>query len=194
MLAKFRVAVSSSGYVKVALDLVEVEGAVDATAVGGALEARRLAPLGALLAEGDNVVNVLLAKALVVAAGEGGPALASVDAAVAVVAELVDALCVDPLGPEGAVAVQLGGGEDAVARGILDVDVEVGALHADDNVEVDLQVVGDALFDGKVVRLLAAPPAADLAGEEDKGDEEHGDGPLAAARGAGDEFGFRFGC
>lgn len=114
MLAIFHVAVTAGGNVEIALDLVEVEGAVDAAAVGGAPEARRLAPFGALLAEGDNVMDVLLAEALFVV-GKARPAFARVDAAVGVVAELVDAGLVHPLGPGGRVAVQLGGGEDAVA-------------------------------------------------------------------------------
>lgn len=194
MLAKLHVAVAAGGNVKVALDLVEVERAVDAAAVGAATKTRGPAPFGALLAEGDNVVDVLLAKALLVVAGDAQPALAGVDAAVGVVAELVDALGVDPLGPRGRVALQLGGGEDAIARGVLDVDVDVVALHVDDDVEVDLHVVGDALFDGKVVRLGAAPPAADLGAHEDEGDEDHGDSPLAAAGGAGDVLGFSLGC
>lgn len=101
---------------------------------------------------------------------------------------------VHPLGPLGRVAVQHGGGEDSVTRGILDVDVEVGAEHVDDDVEVDLHLVGDSLFDGKVVRLFAAPPAAHLGAHEDKGDEYHCDGPFAAAGGASNVFGFGFGC
>lgn len=85
VLAKFHVAVSSGGDVEIALNLVEVEGAVDATAVSSAPEARGLAPFSALLAEGDNVMDVLLSKALVVV-GETRPALAGIDAAVGIVA------------------------------------------------------------------------------------------------------------
>lgn len=191
MLAKFHVAVSSGGDVEVALNLVEVKGAVDATAVSCAPEARSLAPFGTLLSESDNVMNVLLSKALVVV-GEARPALARVDAAVGIVAELVDPI-VHPLGPLGRVAVQHGGGEDSVTRGVLDVDVEVGAEHVDDNVEVDLHLVRDSLFDGKVVRLFAAPPAGRLGAHEDKGDEDHCDSPFAAAGGAGYVFGLGFG-
>lgn len=191
MLAKLHVTMTSSGNVKVALHLVEVQRAIDAAAVGVAADAGRLAPLGTLLSEGDNVVDVLFAEALFVV--DGLVALAGVDAALAVMAELVDALGVDPLRPLGGIAVQLGGGEDAVARGILDVDVQVGALHVDDNVEVDLHGAGDALFDGKVVRLGAAPPAADLAAHEDERYEGHGHRPLAAACRPGNIFGLCLG-
>lgn len=104
------------------------------------------------------------------------------------------ALGIRPLRPDGRVALQTSLGEDAIAGRILDVDVEVVAFHVDDDVEVDLHGVGDSLFDGKGVRFGAAPPAAGFAPEKDEGDDEHGDGPFAAAFGAGYIFWFGFGC
>lgn len=73
-----------------------------------------------------------------------------------------------PTHPRRRVAAQHVAREDAVARGILDVDVEVGAEHGDDDVEVDLEFVGDAFFDGEEVGFVAGVPAAEL-GEGEEG-------------------------
>lgn len=156
VLALLHVAVAAGGNVEIALHLVQIQAAKHATAVRPALGPGRLCPLGALATEGNDVVDVLLAKALVVPAGAG------VDLALLVLAQLVHALGIHPLAPGGGLARQLAGRQDAIARGVLDVDVQVAALHLDDDVEVDLHVVADALFDGKGVRLGAAPPAANL--------------------------------
>lgn len=156
MFAKLGITVSTSSDVEISLHLVQVQAAVDATAItaGTPPHPGRLAPLGLLLSERDNVVYVLLAKALVVEAG------ASDDLAVRVLAQLVYALVVDPLRPVGGVFLQPRGSEDAVAGGVLYVDVDVLALHFHDNVNVDLHVVADALLDGVGVVLDAAPPLA----------------------------------
>lgn len=137
-------------------------------------------------------MNVLLSETLIVAM-HGHPPLASDNAALLVPVELVRALLVYPVAPGGGLTLEPVGGEDAVARSVLDVDVKVGALHAHDHVHVDLQVVADALLDRKGVRLGAAPPARQLGPDEDQRDKDHRHGPLAAARGARYVLGFRFG-
>lgn len=76
---------------------------------------------------------------------------------------------IGPLAPVGGIFGQQIAGEDAVARGILDVDVEVVAEHGDDDVKVDLELVGDSLFDGKEVGLMAAVPAQEFADGEEEG-------------------------
>lgn len=156
MFAKLGITVSTSSNVEISLHLVQVQAAVDATAItaGTPPHPGRLAPLGLLLSERDNVVYVLLTKALVVEAGAGD------DLAVRILAQLVYALVVDPLRPIGGVLLQPRGSEDAVAGGVLYVDVNVLALHFHDNVNVDLHVVADALLDGVGVVLDAAPPLA----------------------------------
>jgi hypothetical protein len=64
--------------------------------------------------------------------------------------------------------------------------VEGVAGHADDGVEVELEVVRDTLFDGKVVRFSATEPGAEFSDGEERADGEDQDGPLpAAARGGG---------
>lgn len=72
--------------------------------------------------------------------------------------------------------------------------MQVLAGHLDDDVEVDLQVVADALGDAEGVFFLALPPPLQLGPEQDGGYEEDDDGPFAAARCAGYVLGFRLGC
>lgn len=74
----------------------------------------------------------------------------------------------DPLSPVRSVLGQHVASEYAIARGILHVDVEVGTEHRDYDVEVDLQVVGDALLDAEEMRFVAGIPAAQL------GEGQHG--------------------
>lgn len=176
------VAVSARREVEVALHLIQLERAVDATAVRRRTpQPRRLPPLCLAQTQRDDIVDVLLSETFVVLDRR----TASVPfpgnhAALGVAAQAVHALAVDPVRPEGGVALEPLGGVDAVARGVLDVDVQVLAAHLDDHVDVDGQDVADALFDGEGVLLLAAPPAGQLGAEEDEGDEHHGDGPFAA--------------
>ncbi len=202
MLAELGVAVAAGGDVEVALDLVEVEAAEDAAAVGDAADARGLVPLGPLAAGGDDVMDVLLAEALVVllllallvVVVEGAGAGAGDGAAVLVDAELVDAALVDPLLPGGGVLLEAGGGEDAVAGGVLHVDVQVLALHAHDHVQVQLHAVPDALLDRERVRLLAPPPPRQLAPHQYARYHRDDDGPLASARRLRHVLGFRLRC
>lgn len=71
---------------------------------------------------GGNPVRVFLAEGLVFMDAAGGFAVA----------------LVHPELPAGALALEQVAGEDAVARGILDVDVEGVAGHADNEVKVQL--------------------------------------------------------
>lgn len=184
------VAVAARRDVEVALDPVQVQGAVDATAVGldAVAEAGRLGPARRLAAHGDDVVDVRLAEALVV------PSDAGVDAALAVAAEAVEPLAIDPVPPGGGVLLQARGGEDAVPGGVLHVDVEILADHVHDDVEVDLHAVSDALLDAEGVVLLALPPPRQLRPEEEGGDEDHGDGPFPTARRVGHVLGLCLCC
>lgn len=172
------ITVASGCNVKVTLHPVQVQAAIHAAAIRPALWRRRLCPLGLLSTKSHNVVHMLLAKALIVGAV---PAFASVQLAILTLAESVHALCVNPLVPCRSIALQLVPSKNAITRCVLDVDVEVVAVHLDNDVEVDLHVVPDTLFDGKRVMLGSAPPLAYLGPQEDAGDEEHGDGPFAAA-------------
>ena len=86
---------------------------------------------------------------------------------------LVHALLVTPLGPGGGIFLQHFAGEDAVSRCVLHVDGDVFAMHGDDDIDVDLQGMRDALFNAETVCHGASKPTAGLAEDErDGGDEE----------------------
>lgn len=79
------------------------------------------------------------------------------------VIEQMHALGVDPLIPIGRVFAQLVARQDAIAAGVLHVDMEVGAAHGHHDVQVDLQLVRHALLHGKQMRFVPAIPAPELA-------------------------------
>lgn len=96
------------------------------------------------------------------------------------------ALLVDPLRPTRLVFVQFGAGQDKVASSILDVDVQIAALHEDNGIEIDLHRVRNPLLDCKCMRFGSAPPTGNFGPEKEDGYNSHGDGPFAAAFGSGD--------
>lgn len=72
--------------------------------------------------------------------------------------------------------------------------MEVAALHGDYDVQVDLEIVADAFFDGEGMRFMPAPPAREFREGEEEGDGYHRHGPFSAAGGFGYILGFCFGC
>ena len=90
------------------------------------------------------------------------------------------ALHIDPLLPHRRVSLQHVSCEDSVAAGILDIDVEVGTEHGDDNVEVYLEVVGDAFFNGEEVGFVTGVPAAEFSEGQNSGYYEKQKGRVAA--------------
>lgn len=102
-------------------------------------------------------------------------------------------LGVHPLIPAGRIFPQRLAGQDAVATGVLHVDVEVGAAHGNDDVEVDLELMRHPFLHGEEVRFMSAIPAPELGHCQDGGrnqQEERGVAPRGAAAGVG---GFGFG-
>ena len=84
--------------------------------------------------------------------------------------QLMDASASSPLSPTGGVHAQHLARQCSVARRILDVHMKVGAAHCDDDVEIDLEVVGYRFFDGKGLRCSAGEPADGFGdGEVDAG-------------------------
>ena len=71
--------------------------------------------------------------------------------------------------------------------------MQVGTEHRDHDVEVDLQLVRDALLDAEEVRFAAGVPAAELGEGKDGADEDEEEGRVAAGGGAPGVGGFRFG-
>ena len=99
----------------------------------------------------------------------------------------------DPLLPVRGVPRQHLAREDAIARGVLDVDVQVGTEHRDDDVEVDLQLVGDALLDAEEVGFVTGVPAAELGEGQHGADEDQDEGRVTAGGGAAGICGLGFG-
>ncbi len=99
-----------------------------------------------------------------------------------------------PARPSGRIAPQHVAGEDPIARRILDVDVEVGAEHGDDDVEVYLEFVGDAFLDGEEVGFVAGVPSSELGEGEEGTDDDEEEGRVAAGGCATGVGGFGFRC
>ncbi len=103
-------------------------------------------------------------------------------------------LRINPVIPARRVAREHVPGKDAVAAGVLDVDVQVGAFHGEDDVEVDLEFVGNAFFDAEEVGFVAMVPAEELGEGEDGGDDDESEGGVAARGAAASVGGFCFCC
>lgn len=183
MRRKITVSMAARRDVKVTLHLVPLETAVDAARVDGVATAQ-LGRLGELLARvaahlAEDVVHV---GVLVLGLQPAGVLLAEGLVLVGATVGLVVAL-VHPQLPAGGLALEQLAGQDAVTGGVLDVDVEGIAGHLDDDVQVQLEVVRDALLDAEVVVLGAAEPGAEFGDGENGADNEDEDGPLSAAAG-----------
>ena len=98
----------------------------------------------------------------------------------------------NPLFPVRSVLCQHVASEYAIARGVLHVDVQVGTEHRDHDVEVYLQVVGDAFLDAEEMGFMAGIPAAELGEGENGADEDKEQGCVAAGGGAPSVGGFGF--
>lgn len=112
--------------VEITLHLVQIQAAKDATTIRLPPKLRRLCPLGLLPTQRNNIVDMLLPKALLIIP-ELQPALVRVDLALAVPPELVDALGVHPLAPVGRIAMQTLLRHDPIACRVLDVNVDIVA-------------------------------------------------------------------
>lgn len=165
MISYLSVAVAPGCDVEIALHLVQVQAAVDATTVCKSLGLGGLRPLRSLPASGNDIVDVFFTETLILIT-HIPPALAGVDPPLAVLSELVHALVVDPLVPGRGVSRQFVSRQNVISRGVLDVYVQVEALHLDHYVKVDLHFMADALLDCEVVGFVAAPPAGHLGPEE----------------------------
>ena len=62
--------------------------------------------------------------------------------------------------------------------------MQVQTVHGNHNVEVDLQIVRNALFHGEKVAFMAAIPATELREGQKDGDEEQEKGGVATGRAA----------
>ncbi len=101
-------------------------------------------------------------------------------------------LRIHPMAPARRIACKHVPRENAVAAGVLDVDVKVATFHREDDVEVYLKFVGDAFLDAKEVGFMAMVPTKELGEGEDSGDYDESEGGVAAGGAAASIGGFCF--
>lgn len=101
-------------------------------------------------------------------------------------------LGIHPLQPTGGVPEQQVAGENAVAAGVLDVDVQIGAGHGDHDIEVDLKLVRHAFFHAEQVRFMPAIPATELGERKEEREEEQEQRRVATCGAATGVGGFGF--
>ena len=188
MLPKLHVSVPSGGDVEIPLDLVPLDAPEDPARVRppAAPDPGRLAELAPSLRQREVVVHVLLVRILprLSRAPLPLPLVLVFHAAAGASSAAPAGGAPRPYVPHRVLAREPLPGHDAVAAGVLDVDVHIGAAHGDDHVQVDLQLVRDAGLDGEGVGGDAAEPAGDLSGgeiERQEGEEDRIDGPVAGA-------------
>ena len=184
VLAKLHVSVSASGDVEITLYLVELQSAIDTTRVRHSTPTQlgRLCKLLLSLFRSTEVIMDILL--LIIGTSSFG----------STATKMMSTLCILPMRPHGWVAVKGLTGHDAVTRGILDVDMEVVAFHGHYDVEVELEIVRDALFYAEGVVRFTHVPAAHLGHcqqERGEGEEER---PYSSILCLGLVRRFRFGC
>lgn len=183
--AQFHVSVAARGDVEVALNFVPLEGAVDATGVDGHLarDARRLGELLRLVlahvAQHVADVRVLLFGLL---ARPVRRVEVMVDALLALLFARDEARLawVHPELEVGVFLGEEGAGHDAVHGGVLDVDVQVPALHRHHDVQVQLQLVAHPALHAEVVCLRPRPPCPQFRERQACAEYDDRQGPLAA--------------
>lgn len=146
VLSKFHVSVSARSDVEVALHFVAVQTSKDSTAVRRTPDLRRLPKLLLLLLR-QMIVHIEIIHV---------PPLPN--ALVQLVHTPLSVLA-RPLRPACRILAQEIASECAIAGRVLHVDVQVGAAHSDDDVEVYLHVVRHALLDGEGLCRCAGKPA-----------------------------------
>lgn len=85
-----------------------------------------------------------------------------------------------PLRPRRRLSVQCHPSQDPVSSSILNVEMDIIAFHRNNNIEVDLQVVRDALFHRECMRRDSDPPSLDFCDTEEYGAQNEHDGPDTA--------------
>ena len=148
MLAEFHVSVATRCDVEVALHFVAVERSKYATCVLRPSNLRRLGKPLLPLPRLELVMHI--------------PQILPARQAVLSFSQFMQLFPFSPLTPACRIFPQEISSECAIPGCILHIHVEVCARHGDYNVEIDLEVVGHALFNGEGLRGSAGEPAADL--------------------------------
>ena len=176
MLAQLHIPVSPRSNVKIPLHLIPLHTPKKPTAIRLSMprHSRRLPKLPPPLRRAQIIMHVLL------------PVLpkpripTQVQTLLLRRAQVVQFPIAPPLHPRRGILLQRHTRQYSVSTRVLHVDMQVLALHLDDDVEIDLQIMADALLHAERVRRVAHPPSSQLgAREPDAGEDEH-DGPDAA--------------
>ena len=146
MLSKLHIPVSSGGDMKVALYTIHLHGAIDSTGRArslhqGFLSPRRLLELRRFSRHAHHISDVLFVMAPII-----------------LPAQAMYTPSVPPLSPARLVLGQHLPREDQIAGCVLHVDVQVGAVHRHDDVQVDLHRVAHSLLHHVLVRFVPAMP------------------------------------
>lgn len=107
--------------------------------------------------------------------------------------ERVHTFLLAPLVPAGRILLEGITGQNSVAGSVLYIDVKVLTLHGDYDIEIDLEGMCDAMFDGVGMRCFAHEPAADFRYCEQASDEEENYSPYSSRRRSGHVCRFGFG-
>lgn len=159
VLAHLHVPMSPRGDVEIALHLVPIDAPIHPTRIASPPHPWRLCELPPPLPRPEVIMHVLLPRILLLLLLP--PILRRANP---------PAPTRRPRVPSRRFPRQHIPGQDAVATSVLHVDVQIPALHGDDDVEVDLQIVRDALFHAEGVRGGPSHPAAELGGGEVEAD------------------------
>ena len=176
------VSMASSCNVEITLHLVHLQATKNSTAVPARpppLQLRRLCKFGFSTSSMRNdIMHMLLPKTFLMIM----ESLSSDNPPLRIFPQPMHTPSIHPLSPIRWILLQHLTSKNPISSSILHIDVNIGTLHRDHNVQVDLEVMAHALFDREGVGFVAAPPARELGEYEEERYAEHGDGPFPAAR------------
>jgi hypothetical protein len=187
------ISMASSSDMEISLHLVDLQTAEKSTAITTRLpplQLRRLRKLRSSASSmSNNIMHMLLSKPLLMIMEP----LARNNPPLRIFPKPMHTPSINPLPPIRRVLFQHIAREDPIPSSILHIDVDIVALHRNDDVKVDLQVMAYAFFYREGVGFVASPPACEFGEDEKEGDAEHGDGPFSAAGGLRYILGFCLG-
>ena len=199
MCTELKVAVSTRGNVKVALNLVPLEAAEYAAGVEGlpAADFWRAQELAATLTHvTEDVRHVLVFFFCALAAFVWVVQLVPVVATALgwfEVLVLPSGRLVSPKLPICVMFCQEVSSHDTVHGRVLDVDMEVSTGHGDDDVEVELELMANTALDGEVVCFGATEIGSYFSDSKEGTEYYEGESPLPASRSGRCVRRFRFG-
>ena len=163
---KLHIPVPSRRNVKITLHLIRMHRPINATTVRlhASPYPRRLTELLTLPRRAQIIVHVLLPVLLILPEPRVAAQIQSFLLRGTQTMHATPRLA--PLVPGRCIPMQRRASEDAVAAGVLDIDMQVLAFHGYDKIEIDLQIPSHALLDGECVRRVALPPPSQFTPRE----------------------------